>query len=224
MPARLEAARGDITAERVDAVVNAANQHLRGGGGVDGAIHRAAGADRLQAACRAIGTCPPGHAVVTDGFDLPARFIIHTVGPVWHGGTAGEPETLAACYRSALAVADEVGARSVAFPAISTGVFGYPLEQAAEVAVTTVRAADTDVTLVRFVAFDAATLGHYGAVARAGSGREVVDGHAAHRLGREVCLDPRRDLRGVVARAARATRATRATTPPAGDEVVDLAL
>ena len=161
MPARLEAARGDITAERVDAVVNAANQYLRGGGGVDGAIHRAAGADRLQAACRAIGTCPPGHAVVTDGFDLPARFIIHTVGPVWHGGNAGEPETLAACYRSALAVADEVGARSVAFPAISTGVFGYPLGQAAEVAVTTVRAAGTDVTLVRFVAFDAATLGHY---------------------------------------------------------------
>ena len=99
--------------------------------------------------------------MVTDGFDLPARFIIHTVGPVWHGGTAGEPETLAACYRNALAVADEVGARSVAFPAISTGVYGYPPGQAAEVAVTTVRAADTDVTLVRFVAFDGATLARY---------------------------------------------------------------
>ena len=98
------------------------------------------GAERLQAACRAIGECPPGQAVVTDGFDLPARFIIHTVGPVWHGGTAGEPETLAACYRNALAVADEVGARSVAFPAISTGVYGYPSGQAAEVAVTTARA------------------------------------------------------------------------------------
>ncbi|MGA2932338.1 MAG: macro domain-containing protein, partial [Acidimicrobiales bacterium] len=95
MPPRLEAALGDITAERVDAVVNAANRHLRGGGGVDGAIHRAAGAEKLQAACRAIGGCPPGQAVVTDGFRLPARFIIHTVGPVWEGGAAGEPETLA---------------------------------------------------------------------------------------------------------------------------------
>ncbi len=161
MPPRLEAALGDITTEPVDAVVNAANQHLRGGGGVDGAIHRAAGAEMLQAACRAIGGCPPGQAVVTDGFRLPARFIIHTVGPVWEGGAAGESETLASCYRSALAVADEVGARSVAFPAISTGVFGYPPGQAAEVAVTTVRAADTDVTLIRFVAFDAATLERY---------------------------------------------------------------
>jgi O-acetyl-ADP-ribose deacetylase len=157
----LQAAQGDITVERVDAVVNAANRGLRGGGGVDGAIHRAAGADRLQAACRAIGECPPGHAVVTDGFDLPARFIIHTVGPVWRGGAAGEPETLAACYINAFRVADEVGARSVAFPAISTGVYGYPLGLAAEVAVTTARAADTDVTLVRFIAFDGATLERY---------------------------------------------------------------
>ncbi len=157
----LQAAQGDITVERVDAVVNAANAGLRGGAGVDGAIHRAAGADRLQAACRAIGGCPPGQAVVTDGFDLAARFIIHTVGPVWRGGTAGEPETLAACYRNTLRVADEVGARSVAFPAISTGVYGYPLGLAAEVAVTTARVADTDVTLVRFIAFDAATLARY---------------------------------------------------------------
>jgi O-acetyl-ADP-ribose deacetylase len=157
----LEAVQGDITTERVDAVVNAANRGLLGGGGVDGAIHRAAGAERLQAACRAIGGCPPGQAVVTDGFDLPARFIIHTVGPVWHGGTAGEPETLAACYRNVLAVADDVGARSVAFPAISTGVYGYPSGQAAEVAVTTIRAADTDVTLIRFVAFDGTTLARY---------------------------------------------------------------
>jgi O-acetyl-ADP-ribose deacetylase len=157
----LEAVQGDITTQRVDAVVNAANRRLLGGGGVDGAIHRAAGAERLQAACRAIGECPPGQAVVTDGFDLPARFIIHTVGPVWHGGAAAEPETLAACYRNALVVADEVGARSVAFPAISTGVYGYPLEQAAEVAVTTIRAADTDVTLIRFVAFDGLTLARY---------------------------------------------------------------
>ena len=157
----LQAAQGDITVERVDAVVNAANRGLRGGGGVDGAIHRAAGAERLQAACRAIGECPPGHAVVTDGFDLPARFVIHTVGPVWRGGNAGEPETLAACYRNALRAADQVGARSVAFPAISTGVYGYPLGLAAEVAVTTARAADTDVTLIRFVAFDGVTLARY---------------------------------------------------------------
>jgi O-acetyl-ADP-ribose deacetylase (regulator of RNase III) len=157
----LQTAQGDIAAERVDAVVNAANRGLRGGGGVDGAIHRAAGAERLRAACRAIGVCPPGHAVVTDGFDLPARFIIHTVGPIWRDGTAGEPETLAACYRNALRVADEVGARTVAFPAISTGVYGYPLGLAAEVAVTTARAADTDVTLIRFIAFDGATLARY---------------------------------------------------------------
>jgi O-acetyl-ADP-ribose deacetylase (regulator of RNase III) len=157
----LQAAQGDITVERIDAVVNAANRGLRGGGGVDGAIHRAAGAERLQEACRTIGECQPGHAVVTDGFDLPARFIIHTVGPVWHGGTAGEPETLAACYRNSLRVADEVSARSVAFPAISTGVYGYPLRLAAEIAVTTARAADTEVTLIRFIAFDGATLARY---------------------------------------------------------------
>ncbi len=157
MPPRLEAVRGDITAEHVDAVVNAANRHLAGGGGVDGAIHRAAGAERLQAACRAIGGCPPGEAVVTDGFDLAARFVIHTVGPVWHGGTAGEPDILASCYRASLAVADRVGAHTVAFPAISTGAYGYPPDEAAALAVATVGAAATDVTLVRFVAFDALT-------------------------------------------------------------------
>jgi O-acetyl-ADP-ribose deacetylase (regulator of RNase III) len=158
---RLEAVAGDITTERVDAIVNAANRQLRGGGGVDGAIHRAAGADRLHAACRAIGDCPPGQAVVTEGFDLAARFIIHTVGPVWRGGSEDEPETLAACYRNSLAVADRVGARSVAFPAISTGVYGYPPEDAAIIAVTTVGVADTAVLLVRFVAFDQVTLDHY---------------------------------------------------------------
>jgi O-acetyl-ADP-ribose deacetylase (regulator of RNase III) len=158
---RLQAARGDITAERVDAVVNAANRGLRGGGGVDGAIHRAAGAAQLQAACRAIGGCPPGQAVVTSGFDLPARFIIHTVGPVWRGGSAGEAETLAACYRNVFVRADEVGARSVAVPAISTGIYGYPPGQAAAIAVTTARAADTDVTLIRFIAFDSETLARY---------------------------------------------------------------
>jgi O-acetyl-ADP-ribose deacetylase (regulator of RNase III) len=157
VPPRLEAVCGDITAELVDAVVNAANAGLRGGGGVDGAIHRAAGAAKLQEACRAIGGCAPGDAVVTEGFDLPARFIIHTVGPVWRGGLGGEAETLASCYGSALAVADEVGARSVAFPAISTGAYGYPGEEAAAIAVAAVGAAVTDVSLVRFVAFDATT-------------------------------------------------------------------
>jgi O-acetyl-ADP-ribose deacetylase (regulator of RNase III) len=161
VPPRLEAVRGDITAEQVDAVVNAANAQLRGGGGVDGAIHRAAGAAELQAACRAIGGCPPGQAVVTDGFALAAQHIIHTVGPVWRGGADGEAETLASCYRSALALADEVGARSLAFPAISTGVYGYPPDEAAAIAVSTVRAADTAVTLVRFVAFDEATQVRY---------------------------------------------------------------
>lgn len=161
MSPRLEAAVGDITIEQVDAIVNAANRQLRGGGGVDGAIHRAAGANRLQAACRVIGECPPGQAVVTEGFDLAARFIIHTVGPVWRGGSEDEPETLAACYRNSLAVADTVGACSVAFPAISTGVYGYPAEEAAAIAVTTVGAAATSVQLVRFIAFDEGTLGHY---------------------------------------------------------------
>ena len=164
MAPRLEVGHGDITAERVDAVVNAANSGLRGGGGVDGAIHRAAGHERLQAACRAIGGCPPGEAVVTPGFALHAEYIIHTVGPVWRGGREGEPETLAACYRRSLAVADEVGAASVAFPAISTGVYGYPPELAAAVAVTTVGAADTDVSLVRFIAFDTATFDIYRAL------------------------------------------------------------
>ncbi len=164
MAPRLEAARGDITAERVDAVVNAANSGLRGGGGVDGAIHRAAGYERLRAACRAIGGCPPGAAVVTPGFALHARYIIHTVGPVWRGGREDEPETLAGCYRHSLAVADEVGAESVAFPAISTGVYGYPPDLAAAVAVSTVGAAATDVSLVRFIAFDAATFDIYRAL------------------------------------------------------------
>ena len=161
MSPRLEAVQGDITTERVDAVVNAANSGLRMGGGVDGAIHRAAGADRLQEACRAIGNCPPGEAVVTDAFDLPARFIIHAVGPVWHGGTAGEPEILASCYRNTLRVADEVGARTIAFPAISTGVYGYPPDSAAAVAVTTVTETPTMASLVRFVAFDQGTFSRY---------------------------------------------------------------
>ncbi len=159
---RVEGVLGDITAEEVDAIVNAANSSLLGGGGVDGAIHRAAGPD-LVAACRLLGGCRTGDAKATPGFRLAARWVIHTVGPVWRGGTEGEPELLASCYRRSLDVADEVGARSVAFPAISTGVYGYPPAAAATIAVGTLRsaAATSHVELVRLVAFNQATLDLY---------------------------------------------------------------
>jgi len=157
----IEAVKGDITAQEVDAVVNAANQALAGGGGVDGAIHRAAGHRELQEACQALGGCPTGDAKATPGFGLPARWIIHAVGPRWRGGDKGEPEALASCYRRSLEVADELGARSMAFPAISTGIYGYPPEQAARVAVETIRSTPTEVDLVRLVAFDQATYDRY---------------------------------------------------------------
>lgn len=157
---RIEALRGDITAEVVDAVVNAANPSLLGGGGVDGAIHRAAGPELLEA-CRALGPCPTGDAKATPGFRLPCRWVIHTVGPVHRGGTSGEAELLASCYRRCLEVADGLGARSVAFPAISTGVYGYPRPEAATVAVDTLRSTSTAVELVRLVAFDDETLRLY---------------------------------------------------------------
>jgi O-acetyl-ADP-ribose deacetylase (regulator of RNase III) len=154
----IEVVSGDITEENVDAVVTAANESLMGGGGVDGAVHRAAG-PRLADAGLAIGPCRPGDAMATPAFDLdpPVRHVIHTVGPVWEGGGFGEAEVLASCYRRSLAVADEVGARSVAFPAIATGVYGFPADQAARIAVATIRSTDTEVTLVRLVAFDEPT-------------------------------------------------------------------
>jgi len=156
----LEAVQGDITRETVDAIVNAANSGLARGGGVCGAIFAAAGPE-LDAACAELGGCPTGDARATSGFHLPARWIIHAVGPVWHGGDAGEPDQLASAYRRSLAVADELGARSVALPAISTGIYGYPLDAATEVAVRTCREADTDVELIRFVCFDDRTLRTY---------------------------------------------------------------
>ena len=151
------ALQGDITTLEVDAIVNAANSALAGGGGVDGAIHRAAGLQELQDACGRLGGCATGDAKATPGFKLPARHIIHTVGPVWRGGYRGEAEMLTSCYRRSLEVADTLGAKSVAFPAISTGIYEYPADRAAHIAVETVRYADTNVEKVLLVAFDQRT-------------------------------------------------------------------
>jgi O-acetyl-ADP-ribose deacetylase len=159
----IELVIGDITQQDVDAIVNAANPSLLGGGGVDGAIHRVGGPSIL-AECRELGGCDPGDAKATLAGELPARHVIHGVGPIWHGGSEDEAELLAAVHRRAVELAEELGCRSVAFPAISTGAYGYPLEQAAPVAVAATRAALAEhpsVEVARFVFRDEQTLAHY---------------------------------------------------------------
>ena len=159
MKANLQAIQADITRLKVDAIVNAANNTLRGGGGVDGTIHRAAGPNLLKE-CRMLGGCPTGEARVTEGYRLPAHYVIHTVGPVWQGGWKNEAQLLGACYRNSLELARELSVTSIAFPAISCGVYGYPIESAVQIAVHNCRlhGGGMDIT---FACFDNAMLEHY---------------------------------------------------------------
>jgi O-acetyl-ADP-ribose deacetylase (regulator of RNase III) len=163
MSDRIQVVEDDITTLAVDAIVNAANETLLGGGGVDGAIHRAAGPELLEE-CRKLGGCPTGEARLTRGYNLPARFVIHTVGPVWRGGGHGEDELLASCYRASMQLAADHHLATVAFPAISTGVYHFPIDRAAAIAVREIRAAldrFPAIEQVTFVCFGAATLGAY---------------------------------------------------------------
>ncbi|MGM9542282.1 MAG: O-acetyl-ADP-ribose deacetylase [Candidatus Limivicinus sp.] len=160
---KIQIIQGDITKQAVDAIVNAANCSLLGGGGVDGAIHRAAGPE-LLAECRTLNGCATGQAKITKGYRLPAKYVIHTPGPVWHGGSHGEAELLASCYRSCLTLAREHGCKTVDFPSISTGVYHFPLEKAAEIAISTIAAfleTAPELQQVRMVCFDARTKAHY---------------------------------------------------------------
>ena len=165
MSKRIEAILGDITKQKVDAIVNAANTSLLGGGGVDGAIHRAAGPELLEE-CRTLHGCRTGEAKITKGYRLPAKYVIHTPGPVWHGGTSGEPEKLASCYRNCLRLTAENGCRTVDFPSISTGVYHFPLDRAAKIAAAAIAEelkAYPEIERVRMVCFDERTKSFYDA-------------------------------------------------------------
>jgi O-acetyl-ADP-ribose deacetylase (regulator of RNase III) len=170
MPTQISAVRGDITQQHVDAIVNAANTYLEPGGGVDGAIHGAAG-PALAQACRALGGCPTGAAKITPGFRLPARYVIHAVGPIWQDGTHGEDDLLASCYHTSLALADQHNLATIAFPSISTGIYGFPLDRAAPIAVGAVRGylaqhSQTRLTAVTWICINDRTLAAYQAALR----------------------------------------------------------